>query len=182
MNKKYYEILGLNGDAVLNDLEKNYKMLEAKFRSQLFEEGEVGMAAAEMLTELKNAYDIVYEDILGKGFNDEKSNSMELIYDAIRKKDADTAQNYLDKVLNKNAVYHYLQSVVFYLKEWYDEAVAHLQLAIEMQPAEAKYTMAMTKLVAKAARIREREMTDEERMDMLINEIAKRNNDDNGRR
>jgi tetratricopeptide (TPR) repeat protein len=180
MADKYYKTLELDDGATLEDLEKNYKSLLKRYNAQLFEDGEAGSNAAQKLTEIKNAYDVVYESLLSKSFTDTQSGGLDLIYDAIRNKNADKAQEYLDKVLNKNAVYHYLQSAVFYLKEWYEEAIKHLQYAIDIQP-EPKYYKAMVKLRAKSQSVRQSNMTDEERMEMMMREMSRRNGQDEDR-
>jgi len=179
MADKYYKTLELDDGATLEELEKNYKSLLKKYNALIFEDGEVGANAADKLTEIKNAYDVVYESVLSKSFTDTQSGGLDLIYDAIRNKDADKAQEYLDKVLNKNAVYHYLQSAVFYLKEWYDESIKHLQYAIDIQP-DPKYYKAMVKLKAKSTSFRQRHMTDEERMEMMMRDMMRRNGSGGG--
>ena len=61
------------------------------------------------------------------------------------------AQAVLDEFNERPAEWHYLQSAVFYKKNWVNESKKQLEIAIQMDPDNAKYRTAYTKLKDKIA-------------------------------
>ena len=67
----------------------------------------------------------------------------------IKKGAVSEAQNRLDDINDRNAEWHYLQSVVFYKKNWINESKKQLEIALSMEPHNEKYADAYTKLKQK---------------------------------
>ena len=61
----------------------------------------------------------------------------------------DLAQQKLDDINERNAEWHYLQSIVFYKKNWTNESKKQLEIAMNMEPTNQKYAEAYSKLKAK---------------------------------
>lgn len=145
--KQSYELLGLDETASTEEVEARYNELKAKYNEEKWQDGEAGNAAARMLEKL----DAAYQDIL-----DERRESAEDAYHAsaafedvgaaIRSGDLARAQQLLDGFNERNAEWHYLQSVVFYKKNWINESKKQLEIAIQMDGANEKYRTAYDKL------------------------------------
>jgi hypothetical protein len=78
----------------------------------------------------------------------ETSEQNALVYasNLIKEKKYDDAQKVLDDVKDRNAEWHYLQSKIYYYREWISESKKHLELAIEGDPTNEKYKSTLDKL------------------------------------
>ena len=148
--QEYYKILNLTFDATDEEIEVAYKNLKEKYMRERFYEGEVGNNAAKQLTKLETAY---HEIIISrKASNSEAPNNtgdfseIELL---IKKGDISSAQAKLDDITDRNAEWHYLQSVIFYKKNWINESKKQLEIAISMEPHNVKYSEDYAKLKQK---------------------------------
>ena len=61
------------------------------------------------------------------------------------------AQKALDDITDRSAEWHYLQSVVFYKKNWMNESKKQLEIALNIEPHNEKYSDAYEKLKKKIA-------------------------------
>ena len=59
------------------------------------------------------------------------------------------AQDKLDNITERNAEWHYLQSVIFYKKNWINESKKQLEIAISIEPNNQKYANDYAKLKQK---------------------------------
>ena len=144
--QEYYKILGVNEDASDEAVEIAYLNLKEKYSKERFLEGEIGNEAAKNLTKIETAYNEI------KAFrneNAEKKNSDELfakVEKSIKEGNLAEAQNVLDNFSVRNAEWHYLQSVVFYKKNWINESRKQLEIAVQMDSDNVKYQTALDKL------------------------------------
>lgn len=144
-DKKYYELLGLDENCSDSELEAKYKELRAKYSEERFEEGERGNRAAKMLTELDNAY----SEIKSKRESFSATAGTEgfsKIEEDIRCGKFNDAQDKLDSFDNRSAEWHYLQSVVYYKKNWMNESKKQLEICLKMDADNAKYKSDYEKL------------------------------------
>ena len=141
-----YEILGVSEDATDIEVERAYLELKGKYSMDRFLEGEVGNEAARKLTRVENAYSEIMAVRKGK-----KDSSYVDIESAIRKGDIALAQEKLDAYYTRDAEWHYLQSVVFYKKNWVNESLKQLEIAMNMDSENKKYLDAYAKLKEKIA-------------------------------
>ncbi len=146
--KEYYEVLGLSPEATDEEVRAAYERLKAKYQGERFMEGEVGNNAAKMLTKIELAYNEIKFDRTQKSSNNGKT-SYEIIEDLIRENKISDAQAKLDDVSSRDAEWHYLQSVVFYKKNWINESKKQLEIALQLDPNNLKYKTAYDKLKAK---------------------------------
>lgn len=145
-----YEILGLSPDASDEDVEIAYRKLKEKYSEERFCEGEKGNIAARKLSQIQVAYkEIMNERNNSKDSSSGKSYDYTEVEDLIKKGDISGAQNLLDNIYNRDGEWHYLQSVIFYKKNWYNESKKQLEIAINLEPNNAKYNDAYTKLKVK---------------------------------
>ena len=136
--KELYKILNLSENATPEEIQSAYETLKKQYSEDRFLDGEQGNLAAKKLTELEQAY----KDYLKNKQEQADSTTEDKIaqaYDYLKKGDFVNAQYVLDSFDNRDHEWHYLQSVVFYKKKWYNESKKQLEIAISMKPDEQKY-------------------------------------------
>lgn len=144
MNKKNLEILGLSEGATREEITAAYETLRAKYLEERFMDGDVGNNAAKMLTKIEAAY-----SDLTKEFNetsDDGGQSFSTVEELIKAGNIAEAQRVLDSFNERGGQWHYLQSVVFYRKNWMNESKKQLEIAIQLEPHNDKYKEAYKKL------------------------------------
>lgn len=145
--KDPYAVLGLSADATEEELKQKYDALKAEYGEQRFKAGEEGNEGARKLSELESAWSMICSD-LEKRAAKEKFGDADYgaIDDMIKKGEYDNAQARLDAIGDRTAQWHYLQSIVYYKREWLSDSRKQLELAVEMDPSNEKYKTALEKL------------------------------------
>ncbi len=143
--REYYEVLGLDENASMEEVESAYKKLKTKYSKDRFLEGEKGNEAAKKLTRIEEAYEEIKAHVHEQSTN-KQNISFSAIEDCIRNDDLEGAQELLDNNFDRGANWHYLQSVVFYKKNWTNESKKQLEIAVDMDPTNAKYKDELAKL------------------------------------
>ena len=144
MNKKNLEILGLADGANADDINAAYERLKEKYSEERFKDGEIGNNAARMLTRLETARDELLAE-LGEAVDD-GGDMFGAVEKYLREANLMEAQRVLDGFNERGAEWHYLQSVVFYRKNWINESKKQLEIAIQLDGDNAKYREAYRKL------------------------------------
>lgn len=150
--EEYYKFLGVKPDATDDEIENAYQELRAKYSKERFAEGEVGNVAAKNLTKLDEAYSEIMESRSSYGGDASNTNgsvSLDAVKNAINDGNLQKAQELLDAITIREAEWHYLQSVVFFKKNWSNESKKQLEIAMSMDPSNQKYKEAYEKLIAK---------------------------------
>lgn len=150
MNKENYDLLGIDEFATDDEVKAAYEKLKAKYNEEKWQDGEAGNNAARMLGRLEAAYAEIMEERKERSRGTEGSDAFGEVSEAIRKGDIARAQSLLDGFNERTAEWHYLQSVVFYKKNWMNESKKQLEIAMQMDPANQKYKDAYGKLSARA--------------------------------
>ncbi len=148
MDLENYVLLGVNENATDEEIKEAYESLKAKYDKEKWEDGEVGTNAARMLTKVNAAYREIMEERREKRQSQE--DPFEAVRSAIRGGDISKAQTLLDDFNERSAEWHYLQSVVFYRKNWMNESKKQLEIAMQMDPSNEKYRADYRKLTARA--------------------------------
>ena len=147
--QEYYKILGVSETATDAEIDEQYAKLKEKYSRERFYEGEIGNDAARNLTKLETAYAEIKQN-RGNTMNDNgTSANFSDVENLIKNGNLNDAQSRLDDVSDRNAEWHYLQSVVFYKKNWMNESKKQLEIALNMEPHNQKYSDAYTKLKQK---------------------------------
>ena len=148
--KDLYEIFGLTSDCTDEELAAKYSELKAKYGEERFAEGEKGNEAARKLTELESAYQEI-SSLRQEQASSVKSDSglYKDVEEAIKSGNLSAAQDKLDSFNERGAEWHYLQSVLFYKKNWLNESKKQLEIAMQMDPNNEKYKTSYDKLVKK---------------------------------
>ena len=159
MIEKFYKMLNLTSSATIEEVEQAYQTLKEKYKAERFLEGEAGNDAARRLTEIETAYNAI-KNYNAQQINEEKSGTLFAeIETALKSGDVTTAQQKLDLFDERNAEWHYLQSVVFYKKIWITESKKQLEIAVDMAPNVQKYKDALTKMTETVNRANEQAKT-----------------------
>lgn len=148
--QEYYEILGVSENATDEEVAAAYQKLKDKYSRERFYEGEAGNEAARNLTKVETAYsEIIADRKLHNNASDRSAEDFTDIEKAIKNGNLSDAQSGLDDITDRNAEWHYLQSVVFYKKNWINESKKQLEIAMNMDPHNEKYADSYTKLKQK---------------------------------
>ena len=149
MNNKYYELLGVTEEMTDEQITERYNALKKKYSEDRFLEGEAGNEAAKML----NRIDVAYNEIMSERSERRATGDMGSAYNKvdqlIREGKFAEAQSALDEFNERPAEWHYLQSVVFYRKNWMNESKKQLEIAMQMDPSNEKYRTSYNKLKEK---------------------------------
>lgn len=147
--QEFYKILGVSASATDAEIEERYNKLKEKYSRERFYEGEIGNEAARNLTKLETAYAEIKNERGNKANDKGVSQNFSDVEQLIKDGKISEAQNRLDDIGDRNAEWHYLQSVVFYKKNWINESKKQLEIALNMEPHNEKYSDAYTKLKQK---------------------------------
>lgn len=148
MQKNPFVILGVDEKTVTqNELFEVYKELRDKYSKLRFAQGEEGADACRKLDEIEAAYAEATEILRSRYDISTYGDSLKNVEDAIKENNLEKAQDLLDAKQTRSARWHYLQSVIFYRKKWYGDALKQLDFACQMEPDNTKYTDARTALI-----------------------------------
>ncbi len=150
MNKKNLEILGLSDGATEEEIKAAYESLRAKYLEERFMDGEKGNNAAKMLTKIETAYNSLMTELSESAASDGGGASYTRVEELIKAGDLQEAQRVLDSFDERTAQWHFLQSLVFYRKNWVNESKKQLEIAIQLDPENAKYKETYRRLSEKA--------------------------------
>lgn len=149
-----FVILGVQKGATQSEILEAYKEKRGRLQSLVFEEGEVGADAARKIQELDNAYQLAMEyshdsasvssDGQSEGFD-----AFSSVKDAIKNKDFARAQSLLDDNFDRGGEWHYYQAILYYEKSWLNESKKQLEIALSLDPGNAKYQKALDNMKKK---------------------------------
>lgn len=149
MNHENYRILGIGEDASDEEIRAQYESLKKKYSEERWQEGDAGTNAARMLEKIDAAYDEITRERREAKTNTDGSNAFDEVSQLIREGNLSSAQQKLDSFNERNAEWHYLQSIVFYRKNWLNESKKQLEIAMQMDPSNTKYKESYDKLLEK---------------------------------
>lgn len=148
MNYNAYEILGLTESATQEEIDARYNQLKAQYQKDRFAVGEAGEEASEKLQQLE----VAYRDIMAQRSEQSQQSSFvgdedySAIQQLITEGKLDEAQTKLDERVTRDAEWHYIQSILFYKRNWFLESKRQLELACEMEPNNERYKQSLDKL------------------------------------
>ena len=147
--QEYYKILGLSQGATAEEIDAAYSELKNKYMKDRFLEGEAGNEAAKNLTKLETAYTEIKLSLKRKDSEGKPNYDFSEVEKLIKNGNISAAQSLLDGVNERNAEWHYLQSVIFYKKNWISESEKQLKIALNMDPHNEKYSESYSRLKQK---------------------------------
>jgi curved DNA-binding protein CbpA len=150
MNKHNLEILGLSEGATKDEINAAYDTLRAKYLEDRFLDGEAGNNAAKMLTKIETAHTELLNELSEESDSFTSAGDGGEAYDKveqlIKEGNLQDAQRTLDDFNERPAKWHYLQSVVFYRKNWINESKKQLEIAMQLDSENEKYKEVYKKL------------------------------------
>ena len=149
MSKQSYELLGVAETATDEEIAAQYEALKKKYSEERFLEGEAGNEAAKMLNKIDVAYNEIMTERREQRSAKDTSSSFAKAEQYIRDGKINEAQAVLDEFNERSAEWHYLQSVVFYKKNWMNESKKQLEIAMQMDSSNEKYRNSYNKLKEK---------------------------------
>ena len=145
--KDPYSVLGLSAETPEDELKARYEELKAQYGEQRFKSGAEGNEGARKLSELESAWALICADFDKKQaqetFGDGDYGAID---DLIKNGKYDDAQTRLDAITDRTAQWHYLQSIIYYKREWLTDSRKQLATAVEMDPRNDTYKTALEKL------------------------------------
>lgn len=146
MNQENYKILQVDENASQEEIEASYERLKAKYNEEKWQEGEAGNEAARNLDKLEAAYREIKQERKDGATEEAASDGYRDVSDAIKTGNIARAQELLDGYDERTAEWHYLQSVVYYKKNWISDSKKQLEIALQMDGGNQKYRDAYDKL------------------------------------
>ncbi|MCM1042636.1 MAG: hypothetical protein NC350_00265 [Corallococcus sp.] len=147
MDYNAYEFLGLTPSATREEVDERYKTLRQKYQRDRFLTGEDGEEAAEKLQQLEIAYRDIMANLSAKTDAQDFGDGYGKIQRLIKDGKLDEAQDLLDNADSRDAEWHYLQSVIFYKRNWFLESKKQLEFALQIEPDNQRYKDSLDKLV-----------------------------------
>ena len=143
-----YEILGLTSSATREQVEERYRELRAKYQADRFLPGEEGELASEKLQQIEVAYRDILQSLEEQKQTDNFTQDEDYseIQKLISDNKLDQAQAKLDERVVRDAEWHYIQSILFYKRNWFLESKKQLELACQMDPYNQRYKQSLEKL------------------------------------
>ena len=150
MQDNPFVILGISPDSTQSEITDAYKSLISKYREDRFLDGEAGANAAKMCTVVENAYKEAMDYAKGRIKIDESTTSVSYqeVEELIKNKKLNDAQAILDDIMDRDAEWHYYQALIYHRKNWLDECKKQLEIALAIDPNNAKYKAVLDKLNA----------------------------------
>ncbi len=146
MNQNLYELFGLNEGATLEEVTEAYERLKKQYSEARFQAGSAGAEAAAKLNEIEIAYEDIKVDLKNRQARAGGTEMFAQIEQLIKVGNLDEAQHLLDEIMDRPAEWHYLQSIVFYRKNWYTDSKKQLELACKLDPQNVKYRDTLLRL------------------------------------
>lgn len=166
-----YEVLGVKEGASMDEIKRAYRELVKKYHPDQYQNNPLSELAEERLKEANEAYDYLMNKFEGrgnarKGWNNSRDvnrdknsgyngdygsgggydNSFTQVRTAINRGNFFGAENILNNMPERNAEWQYLTGMVFLRKGWYNEAVNHIQMAVNMEPGNFEYRDTLNKM------------------------------------
>jgi hypothetical protein len=152
-------VFGLSPNATRKEIDEAYAREKDKYRDLRFSFGRVGEEASEKLEEIEAAYAFILADV---GRRTTGKNAFIEIEELLRSQRLDAqgnsdpvyerekverAQKMLDDVGARSSEWHYLQSIIYYKRNWHLEARKQLEFALNLEPGNEKYRSSLDSLV-----------------------------------
>ncbi len=146
MRKNPYMILNIPDNSPDDVVDNAYASLKQQYSNDMYLEGEAGRTAAKKLTELEDAYRDILEIRNAKNNQENYGSNLGEINELIKQNRLNEAQAKLDSITEHTGEWHYLQSIIYYKKNWHLESKKQLSMALQLEPNNPKYKEAYQRL------------------------------------
>lgn len=167
-----YSILGISPDASDDEVKRAYRALARKYHPDNYQDNPLADLAEAKMKEINEAYESIMKMRAGgssynassgagagsayqsrtygggssyNGYQQQRGNADPLyarVRNAINAGDIYQAETLLREAPRQDAEWYFLQGSVSYRKGWLDEAMAHYQRAVSMDPGNVEYRRA----------------------------------------
>ena len=145
-----YKLLGISPTASDEEVKKAYRDLAKKYHPDNYVGDPLADLAEEKMKELTAAYDAIMDQRRGSGF--QQTNNANGQYSDIRRminqNRISEAEEILDGVpqYSRDGEWYFLKGSVFYSRGWLDEAYRHFDHAVQLDPNNQEYRMALQQM------------------------------------
>ena len=146
-----YKVLGVSKDADQETIKKAYRELAKKYHPDQYVNNPLASLAEEKLKEINKAYDM----LSGQGNNSSYdyheesysgSGSFAQARAYIKSGRIAEAEAILDSIKTQSAEWFFLKGICALNRGWYDRAVSYINTAVDMDPSNPEYRMALNNL------------------------------------
>lgn len=155
-----YEVLGVKETATDDEIKAKYRELVKKYHPDRYQNNPLAELAEEKLREVNEAYDEIqkmrkatggsyqgsYSNSYSSGSSSKNSPEFQAVRRAIDQNRVDEAERLLNNITTQNGEWYFLRGMILYKRGWYDEAVNHIQMAVNMEPNDMEYRNALNQL------------------------------------
>jgi molecular chaperone DnaJ len=148
-----YEVLGIKEGASDEEIKRAYRDLARKYHPDKYSNNPLSDLAQEKMKEINEAYNFLVKKENGdSGYNSNKSdNERQGSFYNIRKLielgNIREAERELNNIKIKNAEWYFLMGAVMLRKGWHDQAFRNFQQAVNMEPNNREYQMALNQML-----------------------------------
>lgn len=159
-----YEVLGLKQGASQEEIKAAYRKQIKQYHPDQYVNNPLKDLADEKMREINAAYDMLSKNA-GKSnssysnntntntnYNTNSNNTSGSGYNytqirtLLQRRRFKDAENILNNLSNRDAEWNYLYGVVLHNKGWYDQALTHIQTAVNMDPNNLEYRQTLTSI------------------------------------
>ena len=149
-----YKVLGVSRDADQETIKKAYRDLAKKYHPDQYVNNPLASLAEEKLKEINKAYDMLTQQngsYSGGSYNNSYNGNgtFATVRAYINSGKITEAEAMLDNMLDHTAEWHYLKGLVALHRGWYDRAMSYITNAVNMDPGNAEYRMALNNINAR---------------------------------
>lgn len=148
-----YKVLGVSRDADQETIKKAYRELAKKYHPDQYVNNPLASLAEEKLKEINKAYDMLTQQSnsyssgnQNSGYSAGGGSGFAQIRAYINSGRVAEAEAMLDAIGNHNAEWHYLKGLVALNRGWYDRAISYITTAVNMEPNNMEYRMALNNI------------------------------------
>lgn len=163
-----YEVLGVKPGASQDEIKSAYRKLIKKYHPDQYGDNPLKELAQEKMIEINEAYDALtknggnnyssssnyssntssrnYENNNYNSSYSTNSSDFMQIRQLINSRNFAAAESRLNSMTNRNAEWHFLYGAVMLNKGWYDSALEHMNIAVNMDPNNFEYRQGLNSL------------------------------------
>ncbi len=149
MEQKLIDVFGLTSDASREELKEKYYALRKEYEGARFKSGAEGEEACAKIDMLDAEYREADEYLRQRYYKVNEGSVFANIDSLVKSGKLDEAQAELDEITRHNAQWYYLQAMVFYRRNWLNDARDQLKAAVELEPSNEEYKGSLNRLNAK---------------------------------
>lgn len=156
-----YDVLGIKPGASQDEIKSAYRKLIKQYHPDKFIDNPLKNLAEEKMIEINEAYDALTKNSGNNNYNYSSSNNssnynntassnssyeFQEIRRSIQSGNYAFAESKLNSINNRTAEWHYLYGVVMLNKGWFDSALEHMNIAVNMDPNNFEYRQGLNSL------------------------------------